>query len=533
MVKLRENIPNHKTSLFMPQEKSWLTRHLSFVGLSENEDGACYGVAHIGMQALLAKELAVFDDRVRQFSNHTIESLCDLFEAHAENALNEIERQILTDYFIWLQGIELYQNTCLYQQLFDPYHYPFNQHAEIIYPLIAPIKLDSEGGVVHIREFTGSYDRAGLIDYFMSLTDAFHQFQLANTPFALVLSSSNHTVSVGYDAVQKAWVYINANKLPSTTYAMNASDIQELAENVLNGFSRNGITVFHTSIHASNDNYKDVMNLASAWINSSEMIEAHRVTSTKAKQCDSFNVSWLYIAAKYGMTSTVVNLLNAGSDPNQTQRDTLETAVTITATMGHSEVIRLLLDNGGNPNQMNIENTSALIISIQNNHEEVVSILLEKNADPNQLCLGDNVTALLIAAQYGNQSIIRRLLEKRANPAIKRESDGVTPLYIASQEGHDESVELLLQYRADPNEAIKNGLRPIHIAANEGKYKVVVALVAGGAAVKSRWQNECTAGKFAKLKGNMDIHKFFKSMRISGKTRETVGRDKHITRYMN
>lgn len=518
----------------MPQDKSWLTRHLSFVGMSENEDGACYGVAHTGMHALLAKELVVFDARIRQFSNHTDESLCDLFEAHAENTLHEMEHQALTDYFIWLQGIELYQNTCLHAHLFHPFHYPFSQHAEIVYPLIAPIKLDREGGVARIREFTGSYDRDGLIDFFNSLTQAFNQLPaLVDKPFALIMSTSNHTISVGYDAIQKAWVYIDANHLPSSSYAMNESGIQELADSVMKGLSRNGITTFQTSLHATNNNYKDVMNLTSTWINSPEMIELHRVTSDKAKRCDSFNVSWLYIAAKYGETSTVINLLKAGGDPNQPQRMTHETPVTIAAAMGHSEVIRILLNKGGNPNQTNIENTSPLIISIQNQHEEVALILLDKKADPNQLCMNDHITALFIAAQYGNQTIVRKLLEHKANPAIKRESDGMTPLYMASQEGHVESVELLLEYNADPNEAIKNGLLPIHIAANEGKYDVVVTLVTGGAIADSKWKNEHTAGKIAKRNGYMDIHRLFKSLSASGKSTDTIIRYDYTARYMN
>jgi serine/threonine-protein phosphatase 6 regulatory ankyrin repeat subunit B len=53
----------------------------------------------------------------------------------------------------------------------------------------------------------------------------------------------------------------------------------------------------------------------------------------------------------------------------------------ISSLKGHSEIVRLLLENNADINIKTSEGATALMISAANGHTEVVKLLLEKGAD--------------------------------------------------------------------------------------------------------------------------------------------------------
>ena len=81
---------------------------------------------------------------------------------------------------------------------------------------------------------------------------------------------------------------------------------------------------------------------------------------------------------------------------------------------GHTEIVRLLLENGSNPNIIDNDGRSALMAASLKGYTETVQLLLEAGADPNIIAT-IGVTALMIASQYGNSEVVKLLLARHAD----------------------------------------------------------------------------------------------------------------------
>ena len=70
--------------------------------------------------------------------------------------------------------------------------------------------------------------------------------------------------------------------------------------------------------------------------------------------------------------------------------------------------------------------------------------------------------------------------------------NGVTPLHWAANGGHTETAALLLSNRADTNAKDNNGVTPLHAAAGKGRKEMVALLLANKADVNARDVNGVT-----------------------------------------
>jgi ankyrin repeat protein len=150
------------------------------------------------------------------------------------------------------------------------------------------------------------------------------------------------------------------------------------------------------------------------------------------------------------------------------------------ADMDDLEFIRLLLDEGADPNARMTESTET------------------RTVFTNQWLDEDGATAFLRASQSGDLPLMRLLLEYGADPHINTEL-GVTPLAVAagigwvegitsewSTEQTVEAVTLLLELGIDPNYQADTGRTALHGAAHKGATEVVRILVEAGARMDVR-----------------------------------------------
>jgi|688.fasta_scaffold711747_1 ankyrin repeat protein len=150
-------------------------------------------------------------------------------------------------------------------------------------------------------------------------------------------------------------------------------------------------------------------------------------------------------------------------------------ALTWASKNGISEIVKMLLDKGVNPNIKNTELITPLSFASEKGYVNIVKMLLDKGADPN---IKDKwgQTALIYASQNGHENIVKMLLDKDADPNIKTEKDN-NSLYVAAQNGRENIVKMLLDKGADPNTKTKKGNTALKVASQNGYKNIVNMLI--------------------------------------------------------
>ena len=124
-------------------------------------------------------------------------------------------------------------------------------------------------------------------------------------------------------------------------------------------------------------------------------------------------------------------------------------AVNVAASNGQSDVLRLLLQGGANPNRKVPKHKSALH-AISTGHSKAAIACLE------------------LLLQFGG------------NPNLAND-DGETPMHLAVSMIHTDTLKMLLQFGGNPNLANKSGETAVHIAAAMGGSTEAFQLLQGAA----------------------------------------------------
>jgi len=120
-------------------------------------------------------------------------------------------------------------------------------------------------------------------------------------------------------------------------------------------------------------------------------------------------------------------------------------------------MIQLLLENGSNPNYIDIKyNASSIqyLISMKDiDNGEIINILISYGADIHYIDKDNGVSMLYLAVQLNKPQIVSRLLEMGADPNIQEihSGDNISPLYMAIQSGYTDIAHALIDYGADIN----------------------------------------------------------------------------------
>ncbi|KAM8863878.1 ankyrin repeat and SAM domain-containing protein 1A isoform 9-T9 [Spinachia spinachia] len=131
-------------------------------------------------------------------------------------------------------------------------------------------------------------------------------------------------------------------------------------------------------------------------------------------------------------------------------------------------------------NAKNNDNETPLHCAAQYGHSQVVRLLLEELTDPT---MRNNKfeTPLDLAALYGRLEVVKQLLSAHPN-LLSCNTKKHTPLHLASRNGHLPVVEVLLDAGMDINYETEKG-SALHEAALYGKTEVVQRLLAAGVCV--------------------------------------------------
>jgi ankyrin repeat protein len=205
-------------------------------------------------------------------------------------------------------------------------------------------------------------------------------------------------------------------------------------------------------------------------------------------------------AASEGQTKVVGALVKAGADDKK--GDYIFNALTLAASRGHIDSVRILLDKDLDAHAIN----DAFVSAVAKRHQDIMRPLVDKGADVEKV--GPHAIALLLndgAANgedtYGGKEvsdIVKAVLDLGADPN-GRDEDGWTALLRAAYGEYPTTLRLLLDRGADVNAKCNcpvsgyGGATALMIAARNGGLEGVKALLAKGAEVNQRDENGSTA----------------------------------------
>ena len=222
----------------------------------------------------------------------------------------------------------------------------------------------------------------------------------------------------------------------------------------------------------------------------------------------------LATAALMGHTEIVKLLLEHGADVNTKSRDG-GTALHAAAFLGRIETVKFLLEKGADANlrsniggtamdgaKLDWEFTKAIIgmLQIEVNEAEVkagrtkvIELLSEqpKNASPSH--------NLWKAAAAGDLSAIKDALGDSADLNALDSQSGITPLGWAALNGQAEAAKLLIEKGADVNARNRDGTTSLHSAAFLGRIGTVKLLLENGADTTLRSNDGSTPTDVARL----------------------------------
>ncbi|XP_074470601.1 protein TANC1-like [Sebastes fasciatus] len=201
-------------------------------------------------------------------------------------------------------------------------------------------------------------------------------------------------------------------------------------------------------------------------------------------------------AASVGHTQVVKSLLDLKDEQLAVQMDAHdslwgETVLSAAAGRGRLEVCALLLERGAELEIPNRRGMLPLLTATKHGHTQVVELLLKQDADIN-VSEKQGRTALMLAASEGHMSTVELLLSKGAAPS-SADQDGLTALSWACLRGQKGAVQLLAEAGADLNQPDRQGRTPLDLAALNGDADTVHCLVEHGA-VLERADNNGTRG---------------------------------------
>ncbi len=169
-------------------------------------------------------------------------------------------------------------------------------------------------------------------------------------------------------------------------------------------------------------------------------------------------------------------IIAAGVDIRDTQG---RAALTNAVYQGPSEMVRAMIEGGGDPNWM-------LGTAISTRKHDLIAYAESKGAR-------ENAPAILVAARKGDLAALDAAIAQKANLEVK-DRDGLTPIMRAAVFEHPEAVARLagaganVNHMTDGND-FDEGMTALHLAAALGSAATIEALVAAKANLEAR-ENE-------------------------------------------
>lgn len=174
-----------------------------------------------------------------------------------------------------------------------------------------------------------------------------------------------------------------------------------------------------------------------------DIVEQILIKNADVHQCDTWEMTPLYIACKGGYKDTVQLLIMNHADVNKCNQ-WLESPLYVACRRGHTDIVEVLLDNKADVSQSDHWSESPLYVACEGGYPNIVKLLHQKNADVSQ------------CEQSGGQSPLHAACI--IDPFDEFGSDEDT--YEKKYKDCIEVVKLLIARNADVRMCNKSGFTP-------------------------------------------------------------------------
>ncbi|MBE6462712.1 MAG: ankyrin repeat domain-containing protein [Alphaproteobacteria bacterium] len=154
--------------------------------------------------------------------------------------------------------------------------------------------------------------------------------------------------------------------------------------------------------------------------------------------------------------------------------------------------VKELIDMGADVNAKSDVGLTALMLSSSKGHKEVVEFLIQNGANVN-MTDNEGLTALMWASYRGHKEVVELLIKNRAD-VYQKDKYGRTALRWASNGGYKEIVELLIPKEADVNQKDNESQNAMMVAYDNETKKAIMDTV------KKRNEKENGGSFFSKIK---------------------------------
>jgi ankyrin repeat protein len=143
----------------------------------------------------------------------------------------------------------------------------------------------------------------------------------------------------------------------------------------------------------------------------------------------------------------------------------------------NAELVGQLFQRGFDPNTVNPNGVSALILALREPAPNVLTLLLEQPELEVEVRTPQDESPLMLASLNGMYETAIRLIERDADV----NKPGWTPLHYAATNSHISIIQLLLDHHAYIDAASPNGSTPLMMAAMYGNASALKMLLEAGA----------------------------------------------------
>ncbi|CAL4060386.1 unnamed protein product, partial [Meganyctiphanes norvegica] len=220
---------------------------------------------------------------------------------------------------------------------------------------------------------------------------------------------------------------------------------------------------------------------------------------------DSDRQTPLHQAVENGHHKVASRLLRAGADVNAVQ-DTLATSLHAAAVVGDEELIKLLIQYGGRVDATDANQQTPLHHAAAHDQSQAVTVLLD-NGSKIEKKDSDSFTPLLLAACNGHASVVETLLDRGANISAV-EKDDKTCIYWCADQGNVKALKVLLKDHhssamIDQSDRFDNS--PLHTAAEHGYVEISHLLLEAGSKIDNMNEDSETALHIAAENGRSKV----------------------------